>query len=252
MDNIVAVIQARMGSERLPGKTLADVTGKPLLQRVIERLSRAKKLSEIVVATTPHPRDEPIITLAKTLGVRAITGSEEDVLARYLLAAQEAHADILMRVTGDCPLIDPGLADAVVEAFYSHDVDYVTNREAAGFPRGMDAEVFSMESFEMVSREATQPYEREHVTPYYYRHPERFRIFQLDATGALRRPDLRLCVDTEADLSLVRTIYERLEDQGNPFSLIDVIHLFDQDPALALINADVVQKPLPGQEPPRT
>ena len=245
MDKVVAIIQARMGSERLPGKSLADVSGKPLLQHVIERLARTLRVSEIVVATTPNPRDEAIVDLARSLGVRAVVGSEDDVLARYLIAAREALADVIMRVTGDCPLIDAGLADAVVDAFYHHKVDYATNREAAGFPRGMDAEVFSMGSFEQVAQEATLPYEREHVTPYYYRHPERFRIVQVDATGEYGRPDLRLCVDTEADLRLIRTIYERLGDEGNAFSILDIIHLFDREPALADINAEVVQKPLP-------
>ena len=245
MDNVVAIIQARMGSERLPGKSLADISGKPLLQHVVERLARAKRVSEVVVATTPHPRDEAIVALARSLGIRAVVGSEEDVLARYLLAAREAQADVVVRVTGDCPLIDAGLADSVVDAFYHHNVDYATNREAAGFPRGMDAEVFSMHSFEEVAREAVLSYEREHVTPYYYRHPDRFRIVQVDAMGEFCRPDLRLCVDTEADLRLIRAIFERLGGKGNEFSILDIIHLFDREPALADINAEVIQKPLP-------
>ena len=245
MDKIVAIIQARMGSERLPGKTLAEVAGKPLLQHVIERLARSRTLSEVVVATTSRIQDRPILALAQSLGIRAVAGSEDDVLARYMLAAIESRATVLMRVTGDCPLVDPELADTVVDAYYEHHVDYATNREEAGFPRGMDAEVFSRESFEKVFQEAVLPYEREHVTPYYYRHPEQFRIYQLDATGPFRRPDLRLCVDTEADLRLIRTLYERLAIQGNRFSLLDVIRLFEADPSLTEINAGVIQKSLP-------
>lgn len=242
MARVVAVVQARMGSTRLSGKTMGDLAGKPVLQHVVERLSRAHRIDEVVVATTTSPNDEPILELAKQLGVPAFRGSEEDVLSRYLLAARESRADVVVRVTGDCPLIDPDLSDDVVEAYFLENADYASNWLVRKFPRGADTEAFSTESLVLVDKKAKEPYEREHATPYYYYHPEEFRLASVEATGELRRPDLRLCVDTDEDFRLMNEVFDRLGGGGNDFSMLEVVRLLDRAPELAAINAHVKQK----------
>lgn len=241
MDKVVAIVQARMESTRLPGKSLLDIAGKPLLQHVIERLSRAERIHEIVVATTDAPIDSPLFEMARQWGVSAIAGDRADVLARYLAAARATGADVIVRVTGDCCLIDPVLSDDVVAAYFDSNAEYASNWLNRRFPRGADTEAFSRESFERVALHATEPYEREHATPYYYYHPEEFRMVSIEAEGEMAWPDLRLCVDTEDDLRLIREVFDRL-GPDNTFSIRDVVRLLRREPALASINAHVQQK----------
>ncbi|MBI5093028.1 MAG: glycosyltransferase family protein [Candidatus Hydrogenedentes bacterium] len=244
MGRTVAIVQARMGSTRLPGKCLADIAGKPMLQHVLERLGLSKRIDDVVVATTRNSADTPILDLVRQVGLRACAGSENDVLARYLEAARFAKAEIIVRVTADCPLIDPALADDVIDAYSREHGDYASNVIERTFPRGVETEVFSLETLRRINALSNQPFEREHVTPYFYLHPEDFKLVSITAAGALRRPDLRLCVDTEDDLRLVRQIYTRLSGQGNTFSMLDTIHAIEREPWLAEINAHIEQKKL--------
>lgn len=245
MQRVVGIVQARMGSTRLPGKVLADIGGKPMLERVLERLARANRVDEVVVATTPAPQDAPIVELARRGGYRVTVGSEEDVLARYLASARESRADIVVRCTSDCPIIDPRLVDDTIAFYFREKVNYAANCCVEYLlPRGSEAEVFGAADLARIDPLAREPYERAHVTPYFYRHPEEFAIAFLEAQGEYRRPDLRVCVDTPEDLELVRAIYERLDTGGNDFTILDVIHLLDREPALKAINAEIHQKKL--------
>jgi spore coat polysaccharide biosynthesis protein SpsF len=239
---IVSTIEARMASSRLYGKTLAEIVGKPMLELLIKRLKRATRLDEIVVATTINPEDETITELAERLGVRWFRGSSEDVLGRVLQAAMSCQADTIVEITGDCPLIDPVEVDKVVAKYLEGNYDYVANCLKRTFPRGLDTQVFSVDILEEVSQLTQDPADREHVSLYIYEHPERYRLFNIEAPPELTRPELRLCVDTAEDLRLVREIYASLYPNKPEFSTLDVMNLINANPALSLINAGVQQR----------
>jgi len=240
-DHVVAVVQARTGSTRLPGKVLADVAGRSMLARVCERLGRAETIDRVIVATTTGPADRAVAAECARLGVACFRGSEGDVLGRYHGAAAACGAGVVVRVTADCPLIDPEVVDRVVLAFLDARPDYASNTLTRTWPRGLDAEVFPAAALARAHREARLPYEREHVTPYFYGHPERFRLQSVTGPGRLAHH--RWTVDTPDDLRLIRTIYARLGPDGT-FSWRDAARLFDREPALADLNRHVRQKPL--------
>ncbi|MFC3801231.1 cytidylyltransferase domain-containing protein [Cohnella sp. GCM10012308] len=237
-----AIVQARMGSTRLPGKVLMRAAGLPLLQHELQRVSRAKRIGEIVVATTREPADDPIAALCRKLGCRCMRGDEADVLGRYAEAAKACQADAIVRLTGDCPLIDPAVIDRVTSAFLdrSTTVDYASNTLVRTDPRGLDTEVFSAEALQRTAREADQPAEREHVTLYMYRHPDRFRL--LNVPGARDLQAHRWTVDTPEDFELVSRILAALYPQRPHFGTPDVLALLDRNPAWLSINADIAQK----------
>jgi len=238
---IVAIIQARMGSTRLPGKVLADVAGRSMLARVWERLSRAATIDRVMVATTTEPPDRAVAAECDRLGAPCFRGSPWDVLGRYHDAAAACGAGIVVRVTADCPLIDPDVVDRVVHAFLDARPDYASNTLKRTWPRGLDTEVFTAAALARAYREARLPHEREHVTPYFYGHPQRFRLQSV--TGPVRLGHLRWTVDTPDDLRLVRAIYARL-GPGGAFSWRDAARLFEREPALAELNRHVRQKQL--------
>lgn len=245
MARVVAIVQARMGSTRLPGKCLVDIAGKPMLQRVVERLGRARRIDEVMVATTVNPEDTPICDLTVKLGLRAFKGSAEDVLGRYLEAGRESGAEVIVRVTADCPLIDPQLSDDVVAAYFRDGADFASNVLERTFPRGVETEVFSLAGLRRIDGLTGQPFEREHVTPFFYLHPELFRLTSVTAREALlRQPELRLCVDTPEDLQLIREIYGRLATETHSFPLLDAVRVLEQEPRLAALNAHIEQKKL--------
>lgn len=238
---IVATIEARMRSSRLPGKVLEPVLGRPLLELMIERLRRARHVDEIVIATTDDPSCQPIEDLARRLGVACFRGSENDVLDRVLCAAKSVHADLIVETTGDCPLIDPATVDRVIETFLASNVDYCANVLERTYPRGMDVQVFLVAVLDAVARLTDDPADREHVSLFIYQHPERFRLRNV----AFERPeaaDLRLTVDTPEDFALVRRVFEALYPDKPDFDLGDILNLFDARPELGRINADIRQK----------
>lgn len=241
---VVAIVQARLGSTRLPGKVLKDIEEKPMLWHVFHRLQSAQEVDELALATTTSPQDDQLEQFAQGLGLACFRGEEEDVLSRYLGAAVEFKADIIVRVTSDCPLIDPLIVDSIIKGHLDSNADYTSNTLKRTYPRGLDTEVLSFRTLERAYKEASKQYEREHVTPYIWQHPELFKLHNVEAEGKLRRPDLRLTVDTEEDLELICEIYKQLYQDNNLFTIEQVIDLLDQHPGLALINAHVQQKRL--------
>ena len=243
MTRTAAIVQARLGSTRLTGKALLAIGGRSMLERVVERLRRVRHISLVAIATTTNDHDSAIVAEAARLSVRAIRGSEDDVLGRYDRAALELDADVIVRITSDCPLIDPGLVDLVVASFESAfpPVAYASNALERTYPRGLDVEVFSRSALEHAAAEATLPHEREHVTPYLYQHPQRFSL--LSVRNPVDCSGYRWTVDTEADLELVRAIYARL-GHDRAFGWHEVMHLLEREPRLAAINSHIEQKPL--------
>ncbi len=232
-----------MTSARLPGKVLMDLDGRPLLERELERLARCERADEVVLAVTDRPDDEPLVALARRLGLRWHRGSEHDVLARYVGAARAADAELVVRVTSDCPLIDPDETDAVIAALEERraSCDYASNRLEPHLPRGLDTEVLWRDVLERMDRLATSRPAREHVTWFCY--AERPDLFVLHS---VRRPfeahDLRWTVDTADDLAMVRRLYAELGLADRPRPLADVIAFVRDHPEIAALNAHVEQK----------
>jgi len=240
---ITAIVQARMGSTRLPGKVLMDLGGETVLARVVRRLRRATQIDEILVATTDSNADDAIILECQRLGVLSFRGSENDVLDRYYQAATACAAGAVVRVTSDCPVIDPQLVDETVRVFQHDRSDYASNVFPRTYPRGLDTEVFTVAALEQAWRDAHQSYEREHVTPYFYRHPELFQL--VSQRGQIDYSHYRWTLDTAEDLELLRIIYARFSNQDD-FSWSEVIRLMEREPELAELNSRVVQKALQG------
>jgi spore coat polysaccharide biosynthesis protein SpsF len=256
--NKVAIVQARMGSSRLPGKVLLDIAGKTMIQRVIERTRRARTLDAVTVATTTDPSDDAVAAFAVSMGVPCTRGSLHDVLERYYRAARAHNADIVVRITADCPVIDPALVDQAVETLLEGGYDFVANRLpppfTRTFPIGLDVEVCTFDALEQAWMKAGQPFHREHVMPFIYEgvtlnvenetlhtgiSPRGFKIALLH-----HQPDygsLRWTVDTPEDLELMRKIFDTLEDK-NDFTWYDLLAVVQKHPELAQINAQVRHK----------
>jgi len=238
---VVCVSQARMTSTRLPGKVLMEAAGLSLVEHHLNRLKRARNLDAAVLATTVNATDDPLATAATRIGLPVFRGSESDVLGRFAGAAAMMEADVVVRVTSDCPLIDPELIDALIEAREAgSDYSWI---DVTRWPRGFDAEIFARELLDEADRTATDPYEREHVTPYIYRRPERFRLGPplTPAPGEWDRA-WRLCVDEAADLELVRRILGELLPAEPDFNRHDIRELLDRRPDWSTINRNVAQK----------
>ena len=225
-----------MGSTRLPGKVLKDIAGRPMLSYQMERLRRVKRAERIVVATTDQPADDAVERFCQKEKIACVRGSEHDVLARYHLAIERFPADVVVRITADCPLIDPAIVD---EAIAAYEPDYVSNMLETTYPYGMAVEVFSAQALREAHREAKDPAEREHVTPFIYRHPERYRLKSL--TMAPNLSHHRWTVDTPEDFELVSRLLKTLKPH---FTLQDVLAVLDKHPDWCAINAHVEQKAL--------
>jgi spore coat polysaccharide biosynthesis protein SpsF len=231
--NAVAIVQARMGSSRLPGKVLADVGGRTMLERVVARARAARRLTRVVVATSVAPEDDRVQALCRRLGIDVFRGSALDVLDRFAGAASRFGADPIVRLTADCPLLDPGVVDAVVARYQDGGVDYAANINPPTFPDGLDTEVFSAEALARAARDAHRPSEREHVTLYIRSHPESFRI--ANVRGSRDLSGLRWTVDEPEDLEFVRAVYAALGDAE--FGMEDVVRLLEERPGLGAVNA---------------
>ncbi|MFH1862745.1 MAG: glycosyltransferase family protein [bacterium] len=234
-----AIIQARLGSTRLPGKVIMDVYGETMLARVVRRTLKAKMLDEVVVATTDLRQDDPIVAEAHRLGVMVFRGSETNVLDRYYQAAQTYHADVIVRITSDCPLIDPEIVDLVIWRFLKDKADYASNVLRRTYPRGLDTEVMTNEALTSAWRQATETFQQEHVTPYLYQNPHQFRL--LSVTAEKDYTQHRWCVDTIEDLDFVRQVYSLLGHNGY-FGWQKVLSIVDKKPELLQINRQIRQK----------
>lgn len=219
---------------------MADLAGHPSLWHIIERLKCATRLDGIVVATTTDPSDDVIRACAESAGVPCFSGSADDVLDRTLRAARSVGAATIVTVTGDCPLVDPAVVDKVVAAYVGRAPDYASNRLFGyKYPIGLDVEAFTTASLEHVDRVAVEPRDREHVTLYYYEHPDEFDLLGIEPEADQRRPTLRLTLDTADDYRLIRAVYDHFWPR--PFGLDDVLAFLDEHPELAAVNADVRQ-----------
>ena len=238
---IVAIIQARMNSDRLPGKVLKNICGKSMLSRVVQRVNCATSLDNVVVATSDTNVDDSIENECHKLGVLVFRGSENDVLDRFFQAALVYKAEVAVRITADCPLIEPAVIDKVVQAFLGSDVDYASNTLIRTYPRGLDVEVISLHALTIAWKNSIKPYHRAHVTPYVYENADLFKL--LSVTNSSDWSKYRWTVDTHEDLQFVRRVYEILG--GNSlFSWNDVLKLCERDQSLVELNCHVQQKPL--------
>lgn len=231
----VVIVQARMGSTRLPGKVLMPLAGRPMVLHVLDRAAQIQGIDEVVAATPSLTEDDRLAETIAGAGYAVSRGSADDVLARYGAAIRETNADVVIRITADCPMLSPRVSTRVLEAFV--DCDYASNTVERTFPRGLDTEVMSSVSLLIAAAEATKLSEREHVTPFIYRHPGRFRLCHV--TDVIDRSSMRWTVDTPEDMALAVAVYDEL---GADFELDDVLELLASRPGLSNINRVVTQK----------
>lgn len=241
---ITVIIQARMGSSRLPEKVMLKICGKTVLEHVINRVKKAKLVDEIIIATTNEEFDDIIAREAVKCGVKYFKGSEDDVLSRYYYAAKENASDLVVRITSDCPLIDPHIIDEVIDFYLTNDYDIVTN---AGndviqrtYPRGLDVETFSFAALEQAHNNAKEKYQREHVTPYIYENSEKICYYKNKVNYSKHRWTL----DTEEDFELINIIYNNLYDGEYDFYFQDILDFVNNNPELIKINSHIEQKKL--------
>jgi len=251
----VAIVQARFGSSRLPGKVLLDIGGKPMLARVVERTRRSRMIDEVVVATTTDATDDAVASFCLEQGYAHQRGSLYDVLDRYFQAARTYQADVIVRITADCPMIDPGIVDYTIQEFLNAKVDFAANRLPPPwkrtYPIGLDTEVCTFAALERAWREASLPHYREHVMPYLYEAaisgqqppggplPETFRV--LVVNNDVDYGHLRWTVDTPQDLELARQVYAYFAGRDD-FSWREILGLYQQHPELVKVNAGVQHK----------
>lgn len=243
---VIAIIQARMGSSRLPGKVLMNLMGKSVLEHVIYRVRQCKEIDDVIIATTTLQKDDVIVNKLNNIGIRSYRGKEEDVLERYYEAAKAYNVTDVVRITSDCPLIDPKVIDEVIRFYKQNSYDIVTNapgdESERTYPRGLDVEVFSFRSLEEANFNATEEYQREHVTPYIYEH--KFKVFKYK--NKLDYSSYRWTLDTWEDFELISKIYEAMYNEQQMFYMRDVLEYIDKNPEVVNINKAIVQKSIRG------
>ncbi|MCM3663651.1 glycosyltransferase family protein [Mesobacillus subterraneus] len=241
---VAAIIQARMGSTRLPGKILKTVNGKTLLEYQIERVERAKLIDEIIIATTIKESDDPIVQLCQQLSIPYYRGSEDDVLSRYYEAAINNNVQVIVRLTSDCPIIDPEIIDETIRVYLDNKntVDYVSNTLERTFPRGLDTEVFSFDVLNQAYKTSKEKIYREHVTSFIYGNPDTFKLKNVPSLNDYS--EHRWTVDTEEDFILIKNILEALYPVEKEFKLNDIIKLLNENPEWKEINSHIEQKKL--------
>ncbi len=239
---IGAIIQARMGSSRLPAKVMKKIDGKSILEHIVNRVKQSKIIDDIIIATTTFDRDDIIADEAVRSGVNFFRGSEEDVLSRYYYSAKNNDIDVVVRITSDCPLIDPKVMDSIIKCYLGGEYDIVSNAGAdlsnRTYPRGLDTEVFSFEILEKAFYNANQKYQREHVTPYIYENSDKIYYYKNDIDYS----KYRLTLDTQEDWELITEIYKKLYCGKHNFYLDEIVEVFNSYPELQYINSHVEQK----------
>jgi len=236
---ILGIVQARMGSTRLPGKVLLEIAGRPLLWHVLHRLKAATLLDRILLATSNHPADASLLALARESGIDAVAGDPEDVLDRFYRAALPHRPDVVVRVTGDCPLLDPVVIDQLVQVFLGQrpTVDYAVT--APSYPDGMDCEAFTFETLARAWREARLQSEREHVTPYIWKNPSLFHIHRMEYGRDCS--SVRLTVDEPEDLTVVRAVYGSLYREGEVFHLEEILDWLNRNETVQALNRSITR-----------
>lgn len=242
---IVAIIQARTTSTRLPNKVLMNISGKSMLWHVVNRVKQAKKVNEIVLAIPDTKKNDILEKFAIENKINYFRGSEENVLFRYYYAAKKFKAHIIVRITSDCPFIDPKIIDKLVKKHLNSDCDYTSTGQKRTFPRGVAAaEVFNFQALQESYLFAQKDFEKEHVTAYIYRHPEKFKLQNIEANKELNYPEYRLCVDAKEDLDLAKIIFSNLGKKDPLFYTEDIVSFLQKNPNLLSINSHIKQKEL--------
>ena len=243
---IDAILQARMGSTRLPGKVMKNIFGKTVLEHVVSRLRKSQLINDIIIATTIRESDNKIAEEAERLCVKCYRGSENDVLSRYYNAAKENGSDIVIRITSDCPVIDPQIIDIMIDRFIElyndKKIDYMSNTLERTFPRGLDAEIIPFTILEKAYLEADKQYEREHVTPYIYQNPNSFKL--IGFKNSIDYSEYRWTLDTPEDFEVITRIYEKLYKKDKMFYFDDILDLMKRYPEIKKLNYDIEQKKL--------
>jgi spore coat polysaccharide biosynthesis protein SpsF len=243
MPRVIASVEARMSSSRLPGKVLADIGGEPALTRLVRRLRRAGRVDGIVLATSENPADDALASWAEMERVRVFRGSEDDVLGRVVAAHAMMESEIIVEICGDMPLLDPEVVDMAVETFLANQCDVVTATAHPSFPQGSEPQVFRYADLAQVEFEVHDPAVREHVSLYFYEHPERYRTIHLAAPPRWRMPEQRLQLDYPEDLALICAVYSRLAPlHGDDFGLEEIVSLLRADASLRALNAGCVER----------
>ena len=239
---IVATIEARMTSSRLPGKVLLPALGRPILWHLIERLRQVASLNAIVIATTHNQADEPIVEFAKSNKIDYYRGSENDVMQRVIDAASSVAADVIVEITGDCPLIDPEIVEQAIRIFRYNNASYVGNAHVRSYPDGMDVQIFHLDDLKKSASLTQDTLEREHVTLHMRNNPGIFAPLHIVAPPALHWPELGLTLDEQADYQFLCTILDFFGEAASQASCYEIIELLKQRPELLEINGSVRRK----------
>lgn len=234
---ILGIIQARQGSTRLPNKTLVEIEGRPLLWHIINRIKSSKLINEIVVATTTNKIDNKLEDWLKNNNLNFYRGSENNVLERFYFAAKQYNPTLIVRITADDPFKDPSIIDSVIEMLLKENLDFAYNNNPPTFPEGLDTEVFTFSSLERAYHESKDPFEQEHVTQYFYRHPEKFKQKNFSYKDNISH--LRWTIDKEEDLKMAKEVYNELFHTKNIFLMNDILELLQKKPHIASINSNV-------------
>jgi spore coat polysaccharide biosynthesis protein SpsF len=239
---IVATIEARMTSSRLPGKVLLNAGGKPMLEHLIKRLLNVPSIDEIVLATTVNQVDDGLESFANKMGISSYRGSEDDVMSRVISAAELARADVIVEITGDCPIIDPQIVEQIIRIFSANQADYVSNAHIRSYPDGMDTQVFSLDALKRSAAMTKDLLDHEHVTLHIRNHPEIFSQLHILAPPELHWPDLGLTLDEPADYELLKKIIEYFEPINSQFTCLDIVRLLRERSDWLKINQHVLRK----------
>ncbi len=241
---IVAIIQVRMGSTRLPGKVMKEILCKPVLELLIERLRYSKLIDQIAVATSVNAKDDVIENLCKRLGISCFRGSEDDVMGRVLGALKHYGADAGLEIYGDCPLLDPAIIDNIIQYYKDNSdlYDFVSNDLKTTYPPGLETEVYSVNAFADASNRTSDPEIREHSTLYLRQHPELYRLHNIEAPPELHYPEIYIELDTPEDFTVVKTIYEALYNEGKIFSAEEILDFLRQNPHVAELNRRIERR----------
>ena len=239
---IVATIEARMTSSRLPGKPMLEVCGKPILGHLVDRLNAVPSLNAVVLATTRNQTDDVMVSYAKQIGIEVFRGDEDDVMGRVVEAGRSVDADLIVEITGDCPIIDPEIIEQAIRIYQHNTYEYVGNQHVRSYPDGMDVQVFALDILAKSESMTSEPLDREHVTLHIRNNPEIFSHLNLVAPPEIHWPELGLTLDEQSDFELLKLIIEHFYATKPLFSCLDVVRFLREHPELQEINSGVTRK----------